>query len=160
MSVSLTDRENNNWPRVYARECGPSLTKQSSRDECNINLIMAKYAKTGVLEHLNEHKGDYGDFADAGTFLESQIIIQEASEMFQSIPSEIRKEFDNDPAKFLDFVQNPENLEEMVEMGLASRDPQDLQNEAPDPEPGSGSPKDQATDKTPPKAAKDPPKAE
>lgn len=107
-------------PRVYAPECGPSLTKQSSKDECDINTIMAKYAKTGILEHTREHHGEYGDYAEASTFLESQIIVHEAQEMFNTIPANVRKDFNNSPAEFLEFVQNPDNIPEMIDMGLAT----------------------------------------
>ena len=41
--------------------------------------------------------------------------------MFEELPSSIRTKFENDPAKFLDFVQDKENLTEMQELGLAHK---------------------------------------
>lgn len=118
----LSERPANTRPRVQTTSTpDASLAKQSSRDECDINQIMAKFAKTGVVTHFNEHKGDYGDFCDAGDYLESQIIVQQAKEMFHTIPAGIRQHFDNNPAKFLEFAQDPNNQEEMIEMGLAKR---------------------------------------
>lgn len=110
----------NKRPRVHPVPTGASLAVQSAMDECNINNIMKRYAKTGLIDHVNQHTGEYGDFADATDFLESQIIVQEASNMFNTIPAGVRKHFDNSPSKFLDFVQNEENFDAMVEMGLAN----------------------------------------
>ena len=44
--------------------------------------------------------------------------------MFADLPSSIRTKFNNDPAQYLDFVQDPEKLEEMRELGLALADPE------------------------------------
>ena len=35
------------------------------------------------------------------------------------IPAIIRKRFDNDPYQFLEFMENPENIEEARQLGLA-----------------------------------------
>jgi hypothetical protein len=43
--------------------------------------------------------------------------------MFMSLPAKIRSRFQNDPGAFLDFVQNPENRDEMIELGLAKAQP-------------------------------------
>ena len=35
-----------------------------------------------------------------------------------SIPSDIRKQFDNNPGKFYEFVSNPDNKDELIKMGF------------------------------------------
>ena len=45
--------------------------------------------------------------------------INRSKAVFEALPSVLRKRFDNDPAKFLDFVQDSNNSKELVEMGLA-----------------------------------------
>lgn len=112
---------------------GESRTKQSFADESNINAIMRKYEKTGVLEHLNKHQGNYGDFADLPTYQEALNQISEAQEMFAEIPATIRLQFENDPGKFLAFVQDPANVDQMVEMGLAIPEPNEGKGAAPAP---------------------------
>ena len=42
-----------------------------------------------------------------------------ARESFMELPSAIRKRFDHDAGKFLEFVTNPDNADDLVEMGLA-----------------------------------------
>lgn len=38
--------------------------------------------------------------------------------MFEDLPSQIRSRFENRPDKFLDFVNDENNQQEMVKMGL------------------------------------------
>lgn len=104
-------------PRVTL-DCGEGLTKQSMRDECDINLIMKKYAKTGVLEHQRQYRGDYSEF-EAIDFHEAMNAITAANAMFMELPAKVRAQFGNDPGSFVDFVTDPENLEAVQKMGLA-----------------------------------------
>lgn len=97
---------------------GKSLTKQSMKDETDINFIINRYQKTGSLEHLREYEGQYGDFISID-FHAAMNVITEADNMFDTLPSSIRSKFENDPGKFLDYATNPENHDGMVEMGLA-----------------------------------------
>lgn len=99
----------------------PSMTKQAHKDECDINLIIRKYDKTGVLTHVNRALATYGDFSAVHSFQEAHNSVMAAAASFADLPAKIRKEFDNDPAKFLDFIDNPENIERMYELGLAVR---------------------------------------
>jgi len=106
-------------PRVQPPVGGPSLTKQSMRDECDINKIMAKFQKTGAITHYNRHSGEYG-FASALDFRDSLDLVKKGQDIFNDLPSSIRKRFANDPAEFLEFAQNDENKEEMVKIGLTA----------------------------------------
>lgn len=99
-------------------DLGPSQTKQSFTKECDINNILKKYQKTGALDHVNKHEAHYG-FASSTDFTEAMETVARGQTMFNELPSTIRTKFENDPGKFLDFVQNPENKKEMQELGLA-----------------------------------------
>lgn len=132
---------------------GPSLTHQSEAPQCDINTIMLKYQKTGIITHENRYQGQYGDFTNTPTdYHESMNAVLEAQDMFDSLPSSVRKRFHNDPASFLDFVGNPDNQDEMVRLGLSKARP---------------APSEVLEDPTPPKKAKatpepknEPPKGE
>lgn len=100
----------------------PSMTKQSFKDECDINKLMDKYQKTGLLTHVNNNKAHYGEF-EATDFTTAMQTIAEGQSMFAELPSATRKYFDNDPAKFMAFTSNPDNIDKMVELGLAERSP-------------------------------------
>lgn len=94
-------------------------TKQAFKDECDINRIMRKFQKTGILEHTRRHAPQYGE-ASTMDLLTAQTIIKDAERMYQELPSSVRKKFSG-PVDFLQFVENPENAEEIYKMGLAVR---------------------------------------
>ena len=104
----------------------PSMTQQQFRDEADINYIVSMYDSSGVMPTFH---GDgqpaqpvFGDFAslpDNAQEMYNRMI--EAKNNFDSLPLEVRKRFNYDPAAFLDFVDNPENLDELVAMGLATK---------------------------------------
>lgn len=102
---------------VINQEGEITLTKLSMQEETNINNIMAKYVKTGHLEHVKEHQNNYG-FADSIDFQTAMETITTAQTMFDDLPAETRKRFQNEPGQFLDFVQDANNLPEMEKMGL------------------------------------------
>lgn len=99
-----------------------NMTKQSFKDECNINKIMDKFQRTGVIDHYAKHGPTYGD-ATSVDLQDALNVISHAETMFEELPSSLRKKFENNPQKFLDFVQNSDNLEEMRELGLAKSGP-------------------------------------
>lgn len=97
-----------------------SLTRQSMSAECDINNIMKKYERTGILDHQNRYEGGYGDFTSAPeNYHEAMNQIIEAQDMFLSLPAQIRKKFANDPGNYLEFATDPANAEEMIKLGLA-----------------------------------------
>jgi hypothetical protein len=97
-----------------------SLTEQSHVKETDVNQIVKRHGKD-LIQKANELMSTnfQMDNIPGNDFHESMMIIQKASKSFSQMPSQVRKQFDNDPAKFLDFVQNPANAEAMVTMGLA-----------------------------------------
>ena len=108
--------------RPYRRSfTEPSLTKQAFAETCNVNSIMRRFTSTGVIEHLNHRKPNYG-FCTGDDFRTSLDVIAQANASFGELPSDIRERFQNNPAEFFDFVQNPENRPEMAEMGLLEPD--------------------------------------
>lgn len=98
-------------------DTGPSMTKQSHKDECDINRIMSKYQKTGIITHVAKYAARYGEASDID-YQTALNTVMEAQQMFADLPSTVRKRFDNDPAEFLQFVSDPGNVEEMRQLGL------------------------------------------
>ncbi len=97
---------------------GKSKTKQYFRKECDINNIMARFQKTGVIDHFTTYGHSYGE-VPAIDLQEALNIAIDAEDMFDDLPSSIRDKFRNNPVEFLEFVQNQDNIEEMRELGLA-----------------------------------------
>ena len=103
----------------------PSLTKQSFKDETNVNNIMAKYLQTGLLDHVNNHQGNYDNFVSAPDYHTAMNRITAADQAFESMPSDLRARFQNSAPAFLEFVQNPENRDQMIDMGLLPKIPKE-----------------------------------
>lgn len=101
----------------------PSLTVQADKDKCCINNIMARWRKTGLVDHITAHRGQYGDFASGADFTAAMNVVAAATQSFGQLPAELRKRFSNDPAEFLNFVSDESNFDEMVKMGLANARP-------------------------------------
>lgn len=106
-------------PRFLAKPVGNSRTKQAPKQETDINWIMKKYIKTGLIDHVQRHGAEYG-FASSVDFHGAMNIVTKAGQMFDDLPAEIRRRFNGQPAEFLEFVQNPANKVEMIELGLAT----------------------------------------
>lgn len=104
---------------------GKTLTQQHFRDECDINNIMARYEKTGMLiDPLNPPTRQplFGDFSGLPSFMEAQNAIREGVELFEALPARIRKAFNNDPVAYCDFISDRNNLDQALEMGLVDAD--------------------------------------
>lgn len=96
---------------------GEGRTKQSFKAEADINNIMARYQKTGVLDFMARHEPQYADCTGL-EFEAGMQLIARAKSMFEDLPSSLRARFENSPAKFLDFCHDEKNLPEMRTMGL------------------------------------------
>lgn len=96
----------------------PGLTEQSHKKSCDIHVILRNAERTGVMDHVSRFKGTYMDMPSGVDFHEAQNILASATQMFESVPAEIRKRFNNDPAEYLDFMQDENNRDKMVALGL------------------------------------------
>jgi len=98
---------------------GGSRTHQSFKDECDINNIVRKARQTGFFGHMTKAVPQFGDFSEVPDYQSALNMVIDAQEKFLQIPARIREQFDHDPNKFIEFVSNPSNSEELVKMGLA-----------------------------------------
>lgn len=100
---------------------GHTPAQQQFKDDCDVNTIMRRFQKTGVIDHVAKHQPIYG-FASSQSYHESMNIVAIADSMFNDLPSSIRNEFSNNPEAFLEFVQDPKNAERAAELGIALSD--------------------------------------
>lgn len=102
----------------------PSLTKQSFKDECDINNIVRKFETTGILDHVNQaaQRGVYEDLPSGLDLQAALNIKRQAEEAFLALPAAARAEFDNDPVKFVTAWENPSEAqqERFIALGLAT----------------------------------------
>lgn len=115
--------ENNYDTNAASDESGleckdPSLAQQSARDETDINVIVRKFGLTGQLPQ-GLRIPTYGDFDQIDDFRTALEMVTMAQHTFDQLPAELRVRFGNDPVRFVDFCEDPKNLEELRKLGLA-----------------------------------------
>lgn len=96
---------------------GEGRTKQSFKAECDINNIMKRYLKTGILDFVSKHAPRYGD-CRVKDYQDSMLVVAEARSMFEAMPAELRARFNNEPAEFLAFMEDERNKPEAIKLGL------------------------------------------
>ncbi|QCQ84621.1 internal scaffolding protein [Blackfly microvirus SF02] len=105
---------------VDAPSADDGMTRQEFAAECDINTLLSQYERTGVLDHFNRREPVYLDLLDMpDDLLATMSMVQAAEASFMALPAKVRREFDNDPFKFVEFAERPENLSRLREWGLA-----------------------------------------
>lgn len=110
------DRDKNSASATFVFS-KPSLTKQSFRDECDINTILKRFNVTGQLP-LGSVQPQYGDFSGITDYQSALNAVMAAQDSFLALPAKIRTRFDNDPALFVDWASDEANRDEMKALGL------------------------------------------
>lgn len=98
-------------------------TRQEFAEECDINVLMAGYERSGIISHINPLPPQYFDASNLPDLAESLAIYDQAQTAFMTLPASVRATFDNDPLKFVEYAENPANLEQMRDWNLAPRPP-------------------------------------
>ena len=96
-----------------------TLAQQHFKDECDINNILRQFNITGLLPE-SPLSPRYGDFTGIGDYHTALNRVIAAEDEFMALPALIRSRFDNDPAKLIDFLENQENKDEAIKLGLVN----------------------------------------
>lgn len=97
-----------------------SLTQQHFKEDSDINVLIERFTHGGNLPQRNAEDYTFGDFSavDYQTALDTVMV---ANEQFGTLPAKVRDRFGNNPAKLLHFLQDENNREEAIGLGLVSR---------------------------------------
>ena len=95
-----------------------TLAQQHFKEQCDINRIVAQYAKTGLVPQsaATPMAEDFVGITDYHTAMNA---IRRGDEAFSSLSADVREKFKNDAGRFVDFCLDPENLDEVIALGLA-----------------------------------------
>ena len=101
---------------------GESLTKQSFKESCDINVIVPRLL-SGADPAQFRARGtpiyaDVSQFPDLKTYLGFNDYIQEC---FSKLDASVRDRFKNDPIQMYEFIIDPKNLDEAVNLGLLEK---------------------------------------
>lgn len=94
-----------------------SLAQQYMRDECDINVMVERFSRTGIPDAPPVVPGVV-DFDEVFDFQSAMNVVVEAQRGFMELPAKLRARFSNDPAQFLAFVHDESNRDEAVLLGL------------------------------------------
>lgn len=90
---------------------------QSQKDNTDLSKILEPSRKAELLRHTVKFEGEYDDIP-AIEYQDALAIQAKADQMFEALPRHVKNKFENNPHKFLEFVNNPGNVEEMKTLGL------------------------------------------
>lgn len=95
-----------------------SLVVQSQADEADINVLVKRFRITGMVP-TSVKVPTFGDFTGVNDFRTAMDAITSARDSFNAMTADVRRRFDNDPQRFVEFCSQKKNLDEMRKMGLA-----------------------------------------
>ena len=95
-----------------------SLTQQQFKDESDINTIVDRFMKSGVMP-TPINMPQYVDYEGVFDFQSAMNAVRAADENFMRMDAKIRARFNNSPQEFLEFFSNSENTQEAIRLGLA-----------------------------------------
>jgi phage internal scaffolding protein len=95
----------------------PTRAQQHHKDECDINVILERFGKTGQVP-VNKISGTYGDFSGVHDYHTALNAIIASESEFAALPAHIRNRFDNEPSKLIDFMNDESNKAEAEKLGL------------------------------------------
>lgn len=112
--------ENGNFVRVQVAHPveGESKTKQSMRDEADINEIVRRANAFGAEPVVNPKNPIYGDFSNANDYYDCYNRVLDAQEAFLLIDPRARKYCDNDPGKWVEKIFDPREWPKLQELGV------------------------------------------
>lgn len=112
----------------------PTRTQQNFIEDADINTIVGRFLKTGVLPPVRQPPS-YADFMEVTDFQSAMNAINHAKESFMQLPAEVRNTFNNDPGQFIHYVDHcieTGDFEPLQKMGLGvPQPPVDLPEVAP-----------------------------
>lgn len=116
------------WSNQFGLACPEkTLAQQQFRDECNINILYARYLETGEMPQVLEGL-TYGNFEGIFDFQTAQNAVRTAEGLFLQLPARLKNRFDNDPQKLLQFLADETNREEAEFLGLVNKEPNNGRN--------------------------------
>lgn len=100
----------------------PTMAEQHTAHLSDINYLIKTYKPDELQAYLNaraQHKREIigHDFSQEPSLQDGLNVVVRSRKEFEALPEEIRKQFPNH-LEFLKFVDNPQNVEKMIKLGL------------------------------------------
>ena len=99
----------------------PSKTDQQYKDDCDVNEIIRRYKKDGIVPHVKNINAQFADVSDIPSLMEGIERIDAAKEEWLKVPASIRKKHGNSVVNFYNWLADPANQDEAVKLGLKKK---------------------------------------
>lgn len=106
-----------------------SKVQEQFADACQTDTIIRKYNMMGVNPFIASGGSQYLDTTEIPSFVVAQNSQVKVREYFEGLPSDIRLEFNNDPAQFAEAVLDPQNADYLREIGVLAPLPAEQEGE-------------------------------
>lgn len=98
----------------------PSKTQPQFKFECDINNVVKGLVQSSL--PANTTNAIYGIKYDVNSYMDALNVVADARSNFACLPSSTREYFKNDPKNMLEFVQNENNYDKAIELGLIDKE--------------------------------------
>lgn len=102
---------------AYDGEQHPSMAKQEFKSECDVNKIVQLY-RQGSPMPVQVRSGQFADVSEMPDYKTAVETVMEAEEIFGKMSMDVKNACGNTVAGFLDWVQDPDNKDQLIELGL------------------------------------------
>lgn len=103
-----------------------TLAQQQYKDQVDVNNIMKGYD----YRTLPNPQGIYADLTQVGDYQKALDLVLKAEDAFNSLDAKIRQRFENNPQNLLQFLNDPTNKNEAIQLGLIPK-PAEIPQPAP-----------------------------
>jgi len=97
----------------------PTRAQQHHKDECDINVILERFGKTGQVP-VSAISAQYGDFTGVNDYHTALNTLIAAESEFDALPAKLRAMFANEPANLIEFLNDEKNKDKAIELGLVN----------------------------------------
>lgn len=81
----------------------PSLTRQDDAEDADINVIVSRFLKTGLMPE-GVSVPQFGDFRDVSDYKSALDLVRRSEAAFAQFPADVRSKYHNNVGVFLDAV--------------------------------------------------------
>lgn len=100
----------------------PSLTQQQFQADSDINVLARRFGLVDSPMPVGSFDpAYYGDFSDVPDLRTALDLVNDAKNKFMALPAKLRERFNNQPGRLWEFVNDPENAQEAVRLGLLAQ---------------------------------------
>lgn len=123
--IKVTKRPNGTFRIQQDFSHCPSMAEQHTAHLTDINYLMKKYKPDELAAYIsarNQYRAEIlgHDFSQEPNLQEAKNVVYRSRQEFEALPEDVKTRFQNH-LEFLKFIDNPANVDKMLELGILTR---------------------------------------